>query len=65
MLLGFDGRVLQVSEPFYFHDKQIEFCAGLARFGDKLMVSYGVRDEEAWTATMDLDEVEEFLCRSI
>jgi glycosyltransferase involved in cell wall biosynthesis len=56
-----NGRVDRISAPFYFHDKQIEFCAGLAVFGKKLMVSYGVRDCEAWTATMDTEEVIRFI----
>jgi glycosyltransferase involved in cell wall biosynthesis len=60
-----DGRVDRISAPFFFHDKQIEFAAGLAHFLDKrqLMVSYGVRDAEAWTATMDVDEVIAFIYR--
>ena len=60
-----DGRVDRISPPFFFHDRQIEFAAGLAYFPDKrqLMVSYGVRDEEAWTATMDVDEVIQFVYR--
>ena len=56
-----DGSVMNVSPPFFFHDRQIEFAAGLALFGSRLMVSYGVRDEEAWIATMDLDEVQRFI----
>jgi glycosyltransferase involved in cell wall biosynthesis len=56
-----NGRVDRISAPFFFHDRQIEFCAGLAVFGKKLMVSYGVRDCEAWTATVDTDEVLRFV----
>jgi glycosyltransferase involved in cell wall biosynthesis len=56
-----NGRVDCISAPFFFHDRQIEFCAGLAVFGKQLMVSYGVRDEEAWTATMDIEEVLQFV----
>jgi hypothetical protein len=52
-----------MSMPFYFHDKQIEFAAGMAYFPARrqLMASYGVMDREAWTATMDLDEVLAFI----
>jgi tetratricopeptide (TPR) repeat protein len=57
------GRVDRISAPFFFHDRQIEFCAGLAVFGNKLMVSYGVRDCEAWTAMMDTEEVIRFVYR--
>jgi glycosyltransferase involved in cell wall biosynthesis len=55
-----DGAVDRISPPFFFHDRQIEFVAGLAVFDKKLMVSYGVRDCEAWMATMDVDEVIRF-----
>lgn len=56
-----DGFVLNLSAPFFFNDRQIEFCAGLARVGDnELVLSYGVRDEEAWLGRMRLDEVLRF-----
>ena len=49
--------------PFVFHDKEIEFAAGLAYFPDKgeLVASYGRRDCEAWLATMKFDEVMDFI----
>jgi glycosyltransferase involved in cell wall biosynthesis/predicted GH43/DUF377 family glycosyl hydrolase len=57
------GAGIRLSPPFVFHDKQIEFAAGLAYFPDKrqLMASYGVMDREAWTAAMDLDDVLAFI----
>jgi glycosyltransferase involved in cell wall biosynthesis len=57
------GRLTQISRPFVFHDRQIEFAAGLAYFPaeKELMVSYGIRDCEAWTARMSLDEVLTFM----
>jgi glycosyltransferase involved in cell wall biosynthesis len=60
--LNLDGAVLAVSLPFVFFDKQIEFAAGLVFLPEKrqLVVSFGVRDEEAWLATMDLADVLEF-----
>jgi hypothetical protein len=56
-----NGRVDRISAPFFFHDRTIEFCAGLAVFGKQLMVSYGIKDAEAWTATMDAEEVIRFV----
>jgi len=55
-------RLQRISPPFYFFDRQIEFAAGLAFFPEtgKIMVSFGVRDCEAWTATMDPMEVIQF-----
>jgi hypothetical protein len=60
-----DGQLERISAPFYLHDKQIEFVAGLAYFPEQkqLMISYGVRDCEAWTAVMDPDEVLNFIYR--
>jgi glycosyltransferase involved in cell wall biosynthesis len=60
------GRPDAISAPFFFHDKQIEFCAGLAFFLDKqqLMISYGIMDKEAWIAIMDPDQVVRFAYRS-
>ena len=55
--------MLKISSPFFFHDRQIEFAAGLAYIREKrqLVASYGIRDCEAWLATMDLDEVLAFV----
>jgi hypothetical protein len=33
----------------------------MARFDNQLMISYGVRDREAWLATMDVEEVLKFI----
>lgn len=61
---GKDGTVQQISRPFVFNDKQIEFAAGLAwspADDDTLVVTYGVRDCEAWIGTMSAMEVDAFL----
>ena len=48
-----------ISRPFFFRATDIEFAAGLAwRTGGRdLVVSYGVRDAEAWIATVEADDV--------
>jgi predicted GH43/DUF377 family glycosyl hydrolase len=63
VVLDPEGRVKAISAPFFFHDRQIEFAAGLAYFPDKkqLLVSYGIKDSEAWYATMDVAEVLRFV----
>ena len=45
-----DGlRLAKVSPWFAFREpRSIEFAAGLAQIGDRLVISYGVRDAEAW-----------------
>jgi len=63
----FDGnrRPKAISPSFFFNDRLIEFAAGLVYLPEKrqLVVSYGLRDCEAWTATMDLDEVLAFVLK--
>jgi len=52
-----EGNFGRLSLPFYLHDKQIEFVAGLCWGNGKLLISYGVRDEEAWIAELDAHDV--------
>ena len=53
----------QISLAFVLHDRQIEFAAGLAWHPDKqrLVLSYGIKDCEAWLATIDWHDVSELL----
>lgn len=47
-----------LSLPFVFFDRQIEFAAGLAQLGEfDLIMSFGVRDREAWLARIDATDV--------
>lgn len=53
-------KLLALSLPFVFDDKQIEFAAGLARHPTQhgtLVISYGSRDAEARIATISEAEV--------
>src|SRR5262249_39270334 len=61
-----DFRVEHLSLPFCFNDRTIEFCAGMCTHPseDKLVLSYGVNDREAWLATVSVDEVESMLWAS-
>ena len=51
--------VTDITPPFYFHDKVIEFAAGLAWHPDneRLLISYGREDKEAWIASVDWHDV--------
>jgi hypothetical protein len=57
------ANIWQLSKPFVFHDKVIEFAAGMAWHPNKkdILISYGREDKEAWIATMDATEVAEFV----
>ena len=54
-----DGVLISCSRPFYFLAKGIEFAAGLARRpqGNRLLVSFGFEDKEAWLAEFDEEDV--------
>jgi tetratricopeptide (TPR) repeat protein len=52
-----DWRLSRLSPPFAIQESGIEFAAGLAQSGETLIFSYGVRDREAWLATVPLAEV--------
>lgn len=57
-------KLVALSLPFVFDDKQIEFAAGLARHPTKkgtMVISYGSRDAEARIATIDEQEVARFI----
>lgn len=58
-----DYTLRRLSVPFCFHERQIEFAAGLALHPnmDELVVSYGVRDCEARIARVDANEVSAML----
>jgi glycosyltransferase involved in cell wall biosynthesis len=53
------ARLCRVSRSFFFQNRGIEFAAGLAWHTDgrRLMISYGVEDQEARVATVDAEEV--------
>lgn len=56
------GFVLQkVSKPFVFFDRQIEFAAGLAFYKGSIIISFGVRDCEAWLASISQDDLRDLI----
>ena len=55
-------RLAAISEPFAFRElRAIEFAAGLALLGDRVVVSFGVRDAEAWLVEIPSDAVASLL----
>jgi glycosyltransferase involved in cell wall biosynthesis len=48
-----DFRIVAMSDPFFFSTVGIEFCAGLARDGEKLVASFGVNDASAHLALFE------------
>ncbi len=52
-----DLKLVSMSDPFYFERLGIEFCAGLALVGDKLVASYSVNDGSARLGIFSLGAV--------
>ena len=50
-----------VTEPFFFCSRGIEFAAGLARDGDRLVASFGINDASAHLAFFDVGVVDKLL----
>ena len=61
VMLNEDLELVSMSDPFYFERLGIEFCAGLATTGDKLVASYAVNDGSARLAVFDGDRVRKAL----
>jgi tetratricopeptide (TPR) repeat protein len=53
--------ITAMSRPFHLLHVGIEFVAGLARNGNTLIASFGVRDEEAWLVEFSATEVADLL----
>jgi len=58
-----DSRMERISGPFYFSDKGIEYAAGMSWHPDcdHMMISYSVKDREAFIATVEASEIEQML----
>jgi len=54
-------QLVRMGRPFFFREEGIEFCAGAALWGSHLVLSFGVRDREAWIALLDEHEIEGML----
>jgi predicted GH43/DUF377 family glycosyl hydrolase len=60
--LDADLELRRVSPAFAFRERQaIEFAAGLAINGHRLVASYGVRDAEAWITAIEADDLRRML----
>src|SRR5215469_2268142 len=52
-----DRNNVKIGPPFVFHDRQIEFAAGLCHRGNELVISYGVKDREARLCSIPMLEL--------
>jgi len=49
--------VLEITPPFFFQRKGIEFACGLIRYQDKLLISYGVSDRASAFALVPVEAI--------
>jgi predicted GH43/DUF377 family glycosyl hydrolase len=56
IMLDHEYRLAASSPPFDFVSPEIEFCAGLARRDDQLLVTFGVGDHTAMLGVIDAGE---------
>lgn len=63
VLLSTDLEIVSMTDPFYFRRLGIEFCAGLACDGDRLVASFSVEDRQACLGVFSLARVREQLRR--
>jgi len=57
VLMSDDFKVTRMSDPFYFQQRGIEFCAGLGYDGKQLVASYAVNDHTAHFGVFKLESV--------
>ena len=48
---------ISAGREFYFRGEQVEFCAGLAYHGGRYLMSFGVKDREAWVVALEAGEL--------
>ena len=58
---GFHLEPLHAGREFFFRGEQIEFCSGLAQHGDGFVMSFGVKDREAWLVSLTPGQVSSLL----
>ena len=58
-LVRYDDKLMpaHAGREFYFRGAQVEFCAGLAEHGGGFVLSFGVKDREAWLVRLTVAEL--------
>lgn len=62
-LVQYNGNLepFSAGREFYFRGEQIEFCAGLVEHGGRFVLSFGVKDREAWLVSLSADRIAQLL----
>lgn len=56
-----DLEIIKISEPFYFIEKTIEYCAGMCQVGNELYVTIGFEDKKAYLVRVPMQKVNDLL----
>ncbi|MFM9108007.1 MAG: hypothetical protein ACKOWF_15065, partial [Chloroflexota bacterium] len=54
---GPEFNIIEMSLPFRLQGGDIEFAAGMARAGDRFLITFGVDDDSAWVASVPAAEM--------
>jgi len=57
VLLNDKFEITKLSDPWYFENHGIEFCRGMCVKKGELIITCGIKDEEAWCYVCDIKEV--------
>lgn len=52
---------IKSTEPFNFMGADIEFCAGMAQLGDRLLITFGFQDNAAYILSVPVSFVEKYI----
>ena len=56
-----DWNIHKISPPWKFMNGKIEFCGGMARDGDDILITFGYQDNIAFLLRLPLTTVEEVI----
>lgn len=56
-----DFKIIKTSENFHFMDSEVEFCCGLADYGDNFLITYGHQDNTAYIMSIPKETVYGFI----
>lgn len=56
-----EWNVVKMTEPFSFMSGEIEFCCGMAEYGDNYLISFGFQDNAAFLLRIPKEALEEFI----
>lgn len=56
-----DFKMTRVTDPFFFMDAHVEFCIGMAEYGDSFLITFGFQDNAAYILRCPKGVVDEFV----